>query len=72
MRKSTAIKSDVRNHVKEIIFNKIEKLEKFIEFTLDASRDIKKTPKYDSIREEMQEEIYQMQRQLRGAERFAK
>ncbi len=64
MRKSTAIKSDVRNHVKEIIFNKIEKLEKFIEFTLDASRDIKKTPKYDSIREEMQEEIYQMQRQL--------
>lgn len=50
--------------MKEIIFNKIEKLEKFIEFTLDASRDIKKTPKYDSIREEMQEEIYQMQRQL--------
>lgn len=64
MRKSTTLKSDVRNHVKEIILNKIEKLEKFIEFTLDASRDIKKTPKYDSIREEMQEEIYQMQRQL--------
>ena len=41
-----------------------EKLEKFIEFTLDASRDIKKTPKYDTIREEMQEEIYQMQKQL--------
>ena len=64
MRKSTALKSDVRNHVKEIILNKIEKLEKFIEFTLDASRDIKKTPKYDTIREEMQEEIYQMQKQL--------
>ena len=64
MRKSTALKSDVRNHVKEIILNKIEKLEKFIEFTLDTSRDIKKTPKYDTIREEMQEEIYQMQKQL--------
>lgn len=58
------MKSDVRNHVKEIIVGKIEKLAKFIDFTLEASRDIKKTPKYDSIREEMQEEIYQMQRQL--------
>ncbi|MGZ5211827.1 MAG: hypothetical protein ACXWB6_06110, partial [Kaistella sp.] len=42
----------------------IEKLEKFLDFTLEASREIKKTPKYDSIREEMQEEIYQMQKQL--------
>ncbi|MBU8882802.1 hypothetical protein KSK37_06875 [Kaistella sp. DKR-2] len=64
MRKSTVLKSDVRNHVKDIIVGKIEKLTKFIDFTLEASRDIKKTPKYDSIREEMQEEIYQMQRQL--------
>lgn len=64
MRKNTVLKSDVRNHVKEIIVGKIEKLAKFIDFTLEASRDIKKTPKYDSIREEMQEEIYQMQRQL--------
>ncbi|OWK73582.1 hypothetical protein CBW16_08725 [Flavobacteriaceae bacterium JJC] len=64
MRKSTVLKSDVRNHVKDIIIGKIEKLTKFIDFTLEASRDIKKTPKYDSIREEMQEEIYQMQRQL--------
>ena len=53
-----------RQHIKDIIVGKIEKLEKFIEFTLEASREIKKTPKYDSIREEMQEEIYQMQRQL--------
>ncbi|MBU4538531.1 MAG: hypothetical protein L6264_01825 [Weeksellaceae bacterium] len=64
MRKNTVLKSDVRNHVKEIIVGKIEKLAKFIDFTLEASREIKKTPKYDSIREEMQEEIYQMQRQL--------
>ena len=34
------------------------------QFTLEASREIKKTPKYDSMREEMQEEIYQMQKQL--------
>ena len=64
MQKSTVSKSDVRTHIKDIIVGKIEKLEKFIEFTLEASREIKKTPKYDSIREEMQEEIYQMQRQL--------
>ena len=64
MRSSTVSKSEVRNHVKEIIRGKIEKLEKFLDFTLEASREIKKTPKYDSIREEMQEEIYQMQKQL--------
>lgn len=64
MRKNVIMKSDLRNYVLEIIAQKIDKLEKFLEFTLDASREIKKTPKYDSIREEMQEEIYQMQRQL--------
>ena len=64
MRSSTVSKSEVRNYVKEIIRGKIEKLEKFLDFTLEASREIKKTPKYDSIREEMQEEIYQMQIQL--------
>lgn len=64
MKKSTLLKSDLRNFVRETISSKIEKLEKFIEFTLDASREIKKTPKYDSIREEMHEEIYQMQKQL--------
>ena len=64
MRSSTVSKSEVRNYVKEIIRGKIEKLEKFLDFTLEASREIKKTPKYDSIREEMQEEIYQMQKQL--------
>ncbi|MBV2165849.1 MAG: GreA/GreB family elongation factor [Kaistella sp.] len=64
MRSSTVSKSEVRNYVKEIIRGKIVKLEKFLDFTLEASREIKKTPKYDSIREEMQEEIYQMQKQL--------
>ena len=64
MRSSTVSKSEVRNYVKEIIRGKIKKLEKFLDFTLEASREIKKTPKYDSIREEMQEEIYQMQKQL--------
>ena len=57
-------KSDVRDFVKETIIAKIAKLKKFLEFTLEASREIKKAPKYDSMREEMQEEIYQMQKQL--------
>ena len=64
MENQTISKSDIRLYVKEIIIRKIEKLEKFIEFTLEASREIKKAPKYDSIRTEMQEEIYQMQKQL--------
>ena len=64
MQNSTVLKSDKRSHVIDIILGKIKKLEKFLDFTLEASREIKKTPKYDSIREEMQEEIYQMQKQL--------
>lgn len=64
MEKTVFEKNDIRNFVKTVIAEKIEKLKNFIEFTLEASRDIKKTPKYDSMREEMQEEIYQMQRQL--------
>lgn len=64
MRQTTVVKSELRKHVVGMISEKIQKLERFIEFTLDASRDIKKTPKYDSIREEIQEEIYQMQKQL--------
>lgn len=64
MEKIVFEKSDIRDFVKNTIAEKIEKLKNFIEFTLEASRDIKKTPKYDSMREEMQEEIYQMQRQL--------
>lgn len=57
-------KNDIRNYVVEVIEGKILKLKNFIEFTLEASKDIKKTPKYDTMREEMHEEIYQMQKQL--------
>ncbi|KQR91893.1 hypothetical protein ASG01_12880 [Chryseobacterium sp. Leaf180] len=64
MEKIVFEKDRIRNYVKTVIAGKIEKLKNFIEFTLEASRDIKKTPKYDSMREEMQEEIYQMQKQL--------
>lgn len=64
MEKIVFEKNNIRNYVKTVISEKIDKLKNFIEFTLEASRDIKKTPKYDSMREEMQEEIYQMQRQL--------
>lgn len=64
MEKTVFEKNDIRNYVKTVITEKIEKLKNFIDFTLEASRDIKKTPKYDSMREEMQEEIYQMQKQL--------
>ena len=64
MLNKTISKSEVRNYVKETILAKIEKLKNFLDFTLEASREIKKTPKYDSMREEMQEESYQMQKQL--------
>lgn len=64
MLNKTILKSDIRNYVKESIAGKIEKLKNFLEFTTEASNEIKKTPKYDSIREEMQEEIYQMQKQM--------
>ncbi len=64
MQKSTIVKSEVRGFIKEIIAQKIHKLENFMEFTLEASREVKNTAKYDSIREEMQEEIYQMQKQM--------
>ena len=64
MQNNTLVKSDVKTYVKEVIVQKITKLQNFMEFTLEASREVKKTSKYDSIREEMQEEIYQMQKQL--------
>lgn len=64
MQKNIIVKREVRIYVKEIIVQKIEKLDGFLEFTLEASREVKKTSKYDSIREEMQEEIYQMQKQM--------
>ena len=66
MNHHVADKKDLRAYVLQLISEKIEKLENFIAFTIEASRDIKKTPKYDSIREEAQEEIYQLQKQLAG------
>lgn len=64
MLNKTVSKSDIREYVKETISEKIVKLKNFLDFTVEASHEIKKTPKYDSMREEMQEEIYQMQKQL--------
>lgn len=64
MQKIKYEKIDIRNYVLQLIKEKIDKLAKFIEFTTEASKDIKKTPKYDIIREGAQEEIYQMQKQL--------
>lgn len=64
MLNKTVSKSDIREYVKETIAEKIVKLKNFLDFTVEASHEIKKTPKYDSMREEMQEEIYQMQKQL--------
>ncbi len=47
-----------------MVSGKIKTLDFYRNFTLEASRDIKKTPKYDSFREEMQEEIYHLDRQM--------
>ena len=64
MQKLGYVKSELRSHILTLLLEKIDQLEKFIQFTIEASRDIKKTPKYDSVREEAQEEIYQLQKQL--------
>ena len=63
MQQKTLVKNEIRDFVLSIIKDKIDRQSNFLEFTLEASREIKKTAKYDSIREEMQEEIYQMQKQ---------
>lgn len=63
MQQKVIVKSEVREYVMFLIKSKITRQNNFLEFTLEASREIKKTPKYDSVREEMQEEIYQMQKQ---------
>jgi len=57
-------KSKIRSFVIHIISDKISTLEKFINFTREAAREIKKTPKYDTFREEAHEEIFHMERQL--------
>lgn len=62
--KSDYVKNDIRNFVKDQISAKIKTLDFYRNFTLEATRDIKKTPKYDSMREEMQEEIYHLDKQM--------
>ncbi len=55
-----------------MISGKIKTLEFYLNFTLEASRDIKKTPKYDSFREEMQEEIYHLDKQMCALKKMQK
>ncbi len=57
-------KKAIRSYVNDQISGKIKTLEFYRNFTLEASRDIKKTPKYDSFREEIQEEIYHLDKQM--------
>lgn len=64
MQKKNYSKSDIRDFVNDSISGKIKTLEFYLNFTLDASRDLKKTAKYDSFREEMQEEIYHLDKQM--------
>ena len=58
------IKSDLRTYVTESISAKIKKLDFYRDFTLEAARDIKKAPKYDSFREEIQEELFHLDKQM--------
>ncbi|WP_379965858.1 hypothetical protein [Epilithonimonas sp. UC225_85] len=64
MQKTVYNKSELRNFVNETISGKVKTLEFYLNFSLEASRDIKKTSKYDSIREEIQEEIYHLDKQM--------
>ncbi len=57
-------KESIRNYVTVQILNKIKTLDFYLDFTLEASREIKKTSNYDSIREEIQEEIYHLDKQM--------
>ena len=65
-------KKAIRNFVIDMISGKIKTLEFYLNFTLEASRDIKKTPKYDSFREEMQEEIYHLDKQMYSLKKMQK
>lgn len=65
-------KKAIREFVKDQISAKIKTLDFYLNFTLEASRDIKKTPKYDSFREEMQEEIYHLDKQMAALKKMQK
>ncbi|MFY1047400.1 hypothetical protein [Chryseobacterium sp. GP-SGM7] len=64
MQKATYNKNDLRVFVRDMISGKVKTLEFYLNFTLEASREVKKTSKYDSIREEMQDEIYHLDKQM--------
>lgn len=72
MRKVEYKKSEIRNFVKDSISGKVKTLQFYLNFTLEASRDIKKTSKYDSIREEIQEEIYHLDKQMAALKNMQK
>ena len=72
MQKQDYDKENIRTFVKEQISGKIKTLEFYLNFTLDATREIKKTSKYDSIREEMQEEIYHLDKQMHSLKSMQK
>lgn len=64
MQNESYTKTEIRDFVNDTINGKIKTLDFYLNFTLEASRDIKKTSKYDSIREEIQEEIYHLDKQM--------
>ena len=64
MQKAIYNKNNLRVFVRDMISGKVKTLEFYLNFTLEASREVKKTSKYDSIREEMQEEIYHLDKQM--------
>ncbi len=57
-------KAAIREYVKDQINGKIKTLNFYLAFTQDASKDLKKTEKYDSIREEIHEELYHLHKQM--------
>ena len=57
-------KAAIKNYLLNVLMGKIKTLEFYTNFPRDATKDLKKTAKYDSFREEMQEEIYHLQRQM--------
>lgn len=64
MQKAIYNKNDLRIFVRDMISGKVKTLEFYLNFTLEASCEVKKTSKYDSIREEMQDEIYHLDKQM--------
>ena len=64
MQKAIYNKNELRDFVNNTISGKVKTLDFYLNFSLEASRDIKKTSKYDSIREEIQEEIYHLDKQM--------